>query len=142
LTNAAKYSEPCTEIVVSAVRHQRKVLFSVVDQGMGMTPDKLASLFDRDGSNNDAGSRGGLGLGLVIVRSLVRLHGGEVHAYSDGPGLGSRFVGELPCADGDAGRTPLPDAKLTGWRETAIAAGATATAGSCLRPHNTSGRGS
>lgn len=99
LTNAAKYSEAGSEILVSATSRQGKVLFSVVDQGIGMTPATLAALFEPDGSTKHVGPKSGLGLGLVIVRKLIRQHGGDVHAYSDGPGSGSRFVVELPSAD-------------------------------------------
>jgi signal transduction histidine kinase len=98
LTNAAKCSGPRSEISVSAARQQGRVLLSIIDHGIGMTPVKLACLFNPD-FRPETSHGGGLGLGLVIVRKLVRQHGGDVRAYSDGLGKGSQFVVELPCAD-------------------------------------------
>jgi signal transduction histidine kinase len=52
-------------------------------------------------------SRGGLGLGLAIVRNLVVQHGGEVWAESDGPGKGSQFIFELPALELEK-QAPIP----------------------------------
>jgi signal transduction histidine kinase len=131
LTNAAKYSDTHSEIVVSATRHQRKILLSVIDRGLGMTPAKLARLFDPDCHETEAGLSDGLGLGLVIVRQLVRQHGGDVHAYSDGPGRGSQFVIELPSANLDkSGRTPVADSMPSWSDDSGIEARNTRLAGS------------
>ena len=45
------------------------------------------------------GAQGGAGLGLHLARELARAHGGDVHAHSDGPGLGATFTLRLPCAE-------------------------------------------
>jgi len=118
LTNAAKYSEPGTEIHVAARAHETqaaqgtqeggsRVKLSIRDHGIGIPPEKLTRIFDmfvqQPQSLDRAG--GGIGLGLTIVRNLVTLHGGHVTAASAGPGTGSEFVVDLPLA---APLTPVP----------------------------------
>jgi signal transduction histidine kinase len=74
---------------------------AVRDTGIGVEPALLPLLFqsymqaDRSAERN----RGGLGLGLALVKGLVELHGGSVHAVSDGPGRGAEFVVRLPLAE-------------------------------------------
>jgi CheY-like chemotaxis protein len=79
----------------------------VRDSGCGIAPALLARVFDpfvQDARAIDR-SRGGLGLGLAIVRSLVELHRGAVSAHSDGPGHGTELAVRLPLADT---RPPAP----------------------------------
>jgi signal transduction histidine kinase len=100
LTNAAKYSERGTTIHVRAEGDGQRVRLRVRDEGIGIAPDMLHRVFDvfyQEPQSLDR-SKGGLGLGLAIVRSLVDLHGGTVSARSDGPGQGSEFIVELPLA--------------------------------------------
>jgi signal transduction histidine kinase/DNA-binding response OmpR family regulator len=101
LTNAAKYSDNGSEIVVCAWRDGRDVVFEVRDSGRGIAGDMLPHIFDMfyQDPQSLSRSRGGLGLGLTIVRSLVELHGGSVAAASAGAGLGSTFTVRLPAAD-------------------------------------------
>ena len=70
--------------------------------------ERLASVFDMfyQGQQGADRSRGGLGLGLALVKNLVALHGGTVQAHSDGPGRGSRFEVRLPLRS----QPPLPPA--------------------------------
>jgi PAS domain S-box-containing protein len=100
ITNASKYSEPGTRIHVRAERAGPVVRLRCLDHGIGITADMLERIFDTFTQQPQAldRSRGGLGLGLAIVRSLVELHGGRVEARSDGPGLGSEFIVTLPLA--------------------------------------------
>jgi signal transduction histidine kinase len=95
LTNAAKYSETGSEIQIEAVCEDGKVLLSVIDHGRGIAPTRLPRLFDEPRTANDPQT--GLGLGLVIARNLTLRHGGDLRAYSEGLGRGSRFVVELPA---------------------------------------------
>ena len=67
------------------------------DDGAGLAPELLPRLFDLF-AQAENGSQGGLGIGLHLVRTLVRLHGGTVTASSDGLGKGSEFVVRLPLA--------------------------------------------
>jgi signal transduction histidine kinase/ActR/RegA family two-component response regulator len=113
ITNASKYSDEGTSIRVQSTIHNDKVLVEVIDQGVGIEADMLERVFDlfeQQGTSSDR-ARGGLGLGLAIVRNLVQHHGGHVFADSAGLGKGSRFVVELPLASGEV----MPE-KMTGPR--------------------------
>ena len=101
LTNAAKYSEPGSEITVKAERNEKWVRISTEDRGIGIAAEMLPQVFEPFSQERSAvrRSRGGLGLGLAIVRNLVEIHGGKVSARSDGPGSGSTFYVDLPAAD-------------------------------------------
>ena len=98
LTNAAKYTDPGGRISLDARREEQWVKLSVVDDGSGISPELMPLLFEPfvQGPQTIARARGGLGLGLAIVRSLVELHGGSVSVSSAGPGRGSEFVVRLP----------------------------------------------
>ncbi len=83
----------------------------VRDDGEGMDPKTLPTVFDlfAQGDQSIERAQGGLGIGLTLVRSLVELHGGIVTASSKGPGQGSEFVVKLPLAPENAGvRSPTP----------------------------------
>jgi hypothetical protein len=102
LTNAAKYTDPGGHVFV-AVRHSgSEAVVEVRDDGSGIHPELLPRIFDLfvQGSQSAERAGGGLGLGLTLVRSLVSLHGGQVDARSEGPGLGSQFTVRLPAIDG------------------------------------------
>ncbi len=98
LNNACKYTEPGGRICVTAQRHDREVVVSVKDTGMGIPRDKLASIFEMFSQIERSleRSQGGLGIGLTLVKRLVEMHGGSVAAQSEGPGRGSEFVIRLP----------------------------------------------
>jgi PAS domain S-box-containing protein len=101
LTNAAKYTEPGGCIGIHVVRDADRVTASISDNGMGIAPDMLSRIFDLfvQAPQTIDRSRGGLGLGLTIVQSLVSSFGGTVQAHSAGPGQGSRFIMSLPALD-------------------------------------------
>ena len=98
LTNASRYSALETEVAVSARRSGDHVLVQVRDEGFGIAPEMLDTIFERfvQESQSLDRSSGGLGLGLAIVKNLVELHGGEVRASSSGLGKGSQFTIRLP----------------------------------------------
>ncbi|HXW06876.1 MAG TPA: ATP-binding protein [Vicinamibacterales bacterium] len=100
LTNAAKYSERGSEITVRTERYEQRVRISVEDRGIGIAAEMLPHVFEPFAQERSAvrRSRGGLGLGLAIVRNLVDIHGGKVIVRSDGLGSGSTFCVELPAA--------------------------------------------
>jgi signal transduction histidine kinase len=97
LVNAAKYTNPGGRIRVDATVEGDQVRVRVIDSGIGIDRAKLPEVFDlffQEG--RDRREADGLGLGLSIVKSLVRLHGGDVFASSDGRGHGSEFAVTLP----------------------------------------------
>ena len=98
LNNAAKYTNHGGHITVAIDRDQDQAVVTVSDDGIGIAPNLLSSVFDMfmqvDRSTRRA--QGGLGIGLTLVKSLVGMHGGRVEARSNGPGLGSEFVVRLP----------------------------------------------
>jgi signal transduction histidine kinase len=101
LTNAAKYSAAGSRIQVRGGREGGKVTVRVIDEGMGIAPDMLDSVFEPFVQQTKALNRehgGGLGLGLAIVRNIVAAHGGTVRVESR-VGEGSTFVVELPAVD-------------------------------------------
>lgn len=101
LTNASKYGDTRGSIDVVAGYESGRITVRVRDDGCGIPPELLTRIFDlfEQGRRTLDRSMGGLGLGLSIVRSLVRLHGGEVFAASEGAGKGSEFTVRLPAAD-------------------------------------------
>ena len=100
ILNAVKYTEPGGRIEVRARAEGDVVVISVSDNGIGIAQDKLAQVFDLFVQVDDSSerTRKGLGIGLALVRDLVRRHGGTVEAQSDGLGKGSTFVVRLPRA--------------------------------------------
>lgn len=102
LTNAIKFSEPNSkvQIRVNTVENRQSQYLSiqVIDQGKGIPQKFLTKLFERFSQADSSSIRvhGGLGLGLAIVRDLVRLQGGSVWADSEGPGKGATFTVLLP----------------------------------------------
>jgi signal transduction histidine kinase len=99
LNNAAKYTDPGGQIALSAEVENGEVVLHVRDNGVGIPPDMLDSIFGLFIQVNRtlaSPSQWGLGIGLTLVRNLVELHGGSVCAHSAGPGQGSEFVVRLP----------------------------------------------
>ncbi|HSL82138.1 MAG TPA: hybrid sensor histidine kinase/response regulator [Thermoanaerobaculia bacterium] len=103
LGNAVKYTPGDGRIWVSLDRQGYEAVVRVKDTGIGLDAHEIAAVFEpfrqlgqpgRDGGRR----RGGLGLGLTLVRQLTALHGGSVTAESDGPGRGSTFTLRLPVA--------------------------------------------
>ena len=107
LSNAVKFTGGGGRVEVRVARVGGHVELSVADSGVGIAPEFMPHIFERF-RQADAGTtreRGGLGLGLAIVRQLVELHGGTVGADSGGVGRGSTFVVSLPLA---AAARPVP----------------------------------
>jgi signal transduction histidine kinase len=98
LNNACKYTEPGGKIWLTAERQGSDVVVTVKDTGLGIPPDKLASVFEMFAQIDRTleRSQGGLGIGLTLVKRLVEMHDGTVTAHSEGPGKGSEFVVRLP----------------------------------------------
>ncbi len=100
LDNAAKYTDPGGRIELTAVREGAEAVVTLRENGIGIPPDKLSSIFEMF-SQVEYGSRksqGGIGIGLALARNLVLLHGGRVEARSEGRGCGSEFIVRLPLS--------------------------------------------
>jgi signal transduction histidine kinase/ActR/RegA family two-component response regulator len=103
LSNAIKFSNPSGQIDVQVYPNAagRQAVLRVGDTGVGISPDLQAHIWDaftQEDRSLDR-SRGGLGLGLALVRGLVELHGGTARAESDGVGRGAAFTIELPAVE-------------------------------------------
>jgi signal transduction histidine kinase len=98
LDNAAKYTPRGGEISVRGYYEGGEVVLSVRDTGIGISREMLPRVFDLFVQIDPflARPEGGLGVGLTLARTLVELHGGSIHAHSEGPGRGSEFVMRLP----------------------------------------------
>ena len=98
VTNALKYSNPESPIVIRADVADRSVRISVRDSGPGISQKELARVFERYYRLAVTASRvPGTGMGLTIARDIVRAHGGDIGVNSE-PGLGSEFFFTLPTA--------------------------------------------
>lgn len=110
LNNAAKFTDADGEITVTLTEDPAcgQACLVVRDTGIGIAPDVLSHVFDTfcQGEPGLARTRGGLGLGLALVKGLVELHGGGVSAGSAGPGKGAEIGFWLPLTS-----TPKPDAR-------------------------------
>jgi CheY-like chemotaxis protein len=97
LSNAAKFTDKGGRITLSLSRDGGDAVIRVRDNGIGISPEHLDRLFDMfvQLETSIERSRDGLGIGLTLVKRLVELHGGTIHAHSDGPGRGSEFVVRL-----------------------------------------------
>ncbi|MDB5294817.1 MAG: cph [Phycisphaerales bacterium] len=117
LSNAVKFTPKGGRVRVTLQRLESNLELSVSDSGQGIRPAFLPHVFDRFRQEDGAANRkhGGLGLGLAIVRQLVELHGGAVHAESAGEGCGATFVVSLPLrAVRQPGGGPHPTAQPAG----------------------------
>ncbi len=113
LGNAEKFTPRGGQVEVGLRRESLAAVISVRDNGVGIAPELRDRLFEpfSQGPNTVERSRGGLGLGLAMVRGLVELHEGRVSAISDGLGRGSEFTVRLPLEEAPAGAAPRPSLK-------------------------------
>jgi hemerythrin-like metal-binding protein/PAS domain S-box-containing protein len=100
LQNAVKFTDAGGRVSVALKNRSGTAILTVADDGVGMAPELIESLFEAfvQGEATVERSRSGLGLGLALVRGIVELHGGAVTARSDGPGKGSVFEIAIPGA--------------------------------------------
>ncbi|MGJ9416495.1 PAS domain S-box protein [Massilia sp. CMS3.1] len=102
LNNAAKYTPGGGRISLAAWREDAQAVVAVTDSGIGISAEAIGSVFEMFTQVRSSLDRaqGGLGIGLSLVRRLVELHGGRVHAFSAGRGRGSTFTVRLPLKRG------------------------------------------
>jgi PAS domain S-box-containing protein len=108
LDNAVKFTDRGGRVELNVSSNGGNAIIAVRDTGIGIAAGMLPRLFDiftQADSSLDR-SRGGLGLGLALVKGLVGLHGGTVSAASEGPGKGATFTIRLPLSPETAGNSP------------------------------------
>jgi len=104
LNNAARYTPPLGSIALTVEADAAEVAIRVSDEGIGIAPDVIASIFtmfSQAGANPGEGNAG-LGVGLPLARALTALHGGSIEAHSAGIGTGTELIVRLPRFDGFA----------------------------------------
>lgn len=114
VSNAVKFTPPGGSVDVRLGREGGAAVLEVKDTGVGMSRDFLPIMFDPfvQAEGSSVRRHGGLGLGLAITKQLVALHGGTIHAESDGPGRGSTFRVLVP----ETARTPALAPVVAGTR--------------------------
>jgi CheY-like chemotaxis protein len=107
LLNAVKFTAGGGRVSVTLRQIDAGAEITVSDNGVGIRPELLSSIFDRFRQADSSTSRrfGGLGLGLAIVKQLVEMHGGTVRAASGGEGQGASFTVSLPVETAAARRS-------------------------------------
>ncbi len=110
LSNAIKFTPKGGRVALGLGRDDGLLRIDVTDSGQGIAPSFLPHVFEMYGQSVSVTTRtkGGLGIGLALVREIVSLHGGRVEAFSEGVGKGARFSVWLPLLDSHA--APLPGA--------------------------------
>jgi signal transduction histidine kinase len=112
LNNAVKYTNPGGRIELAAQPHGEHVQICIRDNGIGIDPQLIPTVFNlfAQASRGDPGGQTGLGIGLALVKRLVELHGGDVQAHSEGLGKGSEFTVRFPLTAGAAAQLHQPQA--------------------------------
>jgi len=110
LMNAAKYTDKGGHVALSVAREGGDAVVRVKDDGIGMTAEMLARVFDLFAQADETldRSKGGLGIGLTLARMLAELHGGTLSATSEGPGRGSEFTLRVPALAEPGHAPPAP----------------------------------
>ncbi|MEO8573463.1 MAG: PAS domain S-box protein [Pyrinomonadaceae bacterium] len=103
LNNAAKFSPPGGTITIIAHSSGGEAIVSIADEGRGISEESLPRIFDIFGQVDAPGrrDRGGLGIGLSVVKQLAEMHGGSVEARSGGLGKGTELIVRLPVVVAD-----------------------------------------
>lgn len=97
--NAAKYSDPNSEIIIESHVEKQKIIYSVTDRGIGIAKESLPKVFDKYFRTSEVKNAfSGFGMGLYITAGIVIEHGGTIWAESNGLGTGSTFSFTLPVS--------------------------------------------
>jgi signal transduction histidine kinase len=106
LDNALKFTPPGRPIMLSVRPEAGEAVLEVADAGQGISPDMIGRVFDlfTQGPLGTDRDKGGLGLGLALVKRLAELHGGSVFSASEGLGRGAVFTVRLPAAESPPGQ--------------------------------------
>jgi len=117
LHNSSKYTERGGHIWLTATLDGELLVVAVRDDGIGIPAAAFPSIFEMFSQvdRSTERSRGGLGIGLALVKGLVEIHGGSVEAASPGPGRGSTFTVRLPVLKSEA--EPAPEVPAAAWQD-------------------------
>jgi PAS domain S-box-containing protein len=98
LNNSAKYIENSGKITLTMKLAQGNVIITVTDNGIGILPEEQESIFElfAQAKRSSDRSQGGLGIGLALVKSMLKLHDGTITCFSEGLNKGSQFTITLP----------------------------------------------
>jgi PAS domain S-box-containing protein len=110
LSNAAKFTDPGGNITVTVGTEAEDAVLSVRDTGPGISPKMLTRVFDLFAQEDQslAREKGGLGVGLTVVKNLVQMHDGSIEARSEGLGTGAEFIIRLRLTDATIGARSSP----------------------------------
>jgi len=110
VSNALKFTPPDRRVLVAVTREGTDAVLRVVDEGIGIDPDVVPRVFDLfvQGDSTIDRAKGGLGIGLTLVRRLAEMHGGGADAFSEGIGHGTTVTVRLPAIDAQADQSPVP----------------------------------
>lgn len=102
LTNAAKYTDSNGRLAITAIKEGQTIVLRISDNGIGIAPEVLPKIFDLfvQADHRTSKAEGGLGIGLTLVKDLVRMHNGTVTASSEGLGRGTTMEVRLPVQAG------------------------------------------
>jgi signal transduction histidine kinase len=122
ISNAIKFTRAGGRIWVDVTFHDRQLMLSVQDTGVGFGPEIASALFERFRQADSSSTRpeGGLGIGLALVRHLVELHGGTVSAHSEGIDRGSVFTVVVPARAAEVSTGDTTTAEQAATRVTPI----------------------
>jgi PAS domain S-box-containing protein len=104
LNNAIKFTPAGKAVRARVYIGESEATITVTDEGAGIAREFLPKVFRAFEQETIGGGSGGLGLGLHIVSTIVKMHGGQIEAHSDGPGTGASFLVRLPLRE--AGSSP------------------------------------
>lgn len=98
IINATKYTEEGGCITITLRRESQQAVIAIVDTGIGICADMLEKIFElfQQVDNSIDRSKGGMGIGLSVVKTIIKMHGGTIIAQSPGLGQGSTFLIKLP----------------------------------------------
>jgi signal transduction histidine kinase len=120
LGNASRYGKADGHVWISLASASGEALLSVRDDGPGMQASELERIFELFQLGSGGAERGGVGIGLWLVRELARLHGGSVSAHSAGKDAGAEFVVRLPLQDEPALASRSEDQEILARQEAVL----------------------